>query len=158
MVTRRRRLLLQASAAVVFTSCSVLTACTWGDESPSKAAKDAPTAAIPLPPLRTVFTGDLAGIQSLPWDDAHVVSETQLDVLYVGSPVGCRQLANVRVAEATDRVTITVFEGQVQSSVNEVCRAIGENARVRVTLTQPLGQRRLFDGSTNPPTERQLVR
>lgn len=131
-------------------------ACTGRDAAPTSTSS--PSATVALPPLRTVYSGELVGLQTIPWHGARVESDTELDVLFDGSPVACRQLANVRVAEGTDRVTITVFEGQVPSRANEVCPAIAESARVRVSLTTPLGTRRVLDGSASPPVDRPITR
>lgn len=158
MVTRRRRLAFWVGVAAAFAASLMVGAYVWRDTSRSAEINKPPTTAAPLPPLRTVFNGELEGLQTLRWQEARAVSDTQLDVLYDGSPPGCRELANVRIAERPDRVTITVFEGQIPSAVNQICPAIGQNARVRVTLTAPVGNRRLFDGSANPPIERQLSR
>lgn len=131
---------------------AAMAACT--DAPRNDAVGPTPSATGPLPPLATVYQGTLRALGSVPWQEARRVGDVALDILYFGSPVECRRLANVRVAETPDHVTITVYEGMVPAKTGEVCPAIAESARVRVTLTEPLGSRRLLDGHATPPAER----
>lgn len=140
-----------AIVAVLMASAAV-TGCT--DVRRNDATGPTPSATVPLPPLATVYEGALRAVGSVPWQEARRVDDAALDILYFGSPVECRRLANVRVAETPDHVTITVYEGMVPAKAGEVCPAIAESARVRVTLTEPVGTRRLLDGHATPPAER----
>jgi hypothetical protein len=94
--------------------------------------------------------------QKITWQHAVAVDPSTVDVYFVANATGCRRLANVRVAESSTAVTITLFDGTDPSRAREVCPGVGTNARTRVPLDRPLAGRELVDGGTTPPARREL--
>lgn len=132
-----------------------LLACTSGDQPPPTASPSPSLPfVIPTPPLSVIETGNLAGVEPIPWQFAVRVDDRTLDVRYLGAPNRCRVLANVRVKESDTHITITVFMGTPPDQTADVCTTLGVPARTRVPLTSPIGERVVFDGATRPPEER----
>ena len=138
--------------------CSLaLLACTWGEPpTPTASASPSPPFVIPTPPLSAVETGDLSGVGTVPWQFATRVDARTLDIRYFGAADRCRVLANVRVQESDSEVTITVYLGTPPEHRVNTCTTLGVPARTRVPLSAPLGDRRVFDGATRPPEERDV--
>lgn len=138
-----------------------LLACTSGGEPPAPSASASPSPSlpfvIPTPPLSVVETGNLSGVGTVPWQFAVRVDDRTLDIRYIGSKDRCRVLANVRVKESASEVTITVYLGTPPDhAVNTCTSTVGIPARTRIPLASPLGDRRVIDGATRPPEERDV--
>ena len=131
-----RRLLLLAAL--------LLPACSDGVRPPVTAAPTIPAA----PALTVPRPGGLVGLDPSPWHDATYVDPWTFDVHWTAGVEECYRLSEVRVAETATTVTVTLVVGSPRPpSGTQVCRAIGVNARTRVTLTEPLRERRLVDGA-----------
>ena len=92
-----------------------------------------------------------------PWQEARLVDARTLDVYYVGNAAGCLALSDVRVTETADVVTVTLSLGMRAEVSGDSCPLGGVDARTRVTLRAPLGERRVVDGGASSPAERPVV-
>lgn len=104
--------------------------------------------AYPPAPLTTPDPRGIAFSRPLSWHDATYVDHRTVDVAFTAGVAACGRLADVRVAESADAVTITLVYGSTPLPEGTVCPAIGFNARTRVRLPHALDGRRLVDGST----------
>jgi hypothetical protein len=84
-----------------------------------------------------------------------MVGDRDLVVNYVASIERCRHLSDVRVAETTTSVTITIVEARFPGAP-ETCTLVGIDAHVRVSLRAPLDGRTLLDGALPTPGQRPL--
>jgi hypothetical protein len=127
------------------------------------ACTNEPTAAPPGPtlspepeaPLRVVSTEPAEGVAAVTWREARRVGPETLDVLYVGGKPECDLLVNVRIAESSENVTLTLFTGR-RAGDRAACAPVGQTVRTRVTLRAPLGDRPVLDGAVSPPERREV--
>lgn len=115
----------------------------------------ADAAAASAPPLRVPATGPVEQPETTPWTHAARVADGTLDLHYLEGSSECGVLAEVRVEETVDAVTVTLASGRPAGD-RDTCGLVGYSARTRITLRAPLGARRLLDGSTTPPATREL--
>lgn len=79
------------------------------------------------------------------WESVDVEDDRTLLVKYYGRVEECYGLDHVDVQYGTDEVTVTVFEGRVPGM--RACIELAVLKAVRVNLDEPLGGRKLVDGS-----------
>ena len=79
------------------------------------------------------------------FDSVDVEDERTLLVKYYGGVEECYGLDRVDVQYGRDEITVTVYEGRVPGA--DVCIEIAVYKAVRVNLDEPLGGRKIVDGS-----------
>ena len=87
----------------------------------------------------------LVGVRAQPWDSLQVLAPRRVQVTFYGGVEACYGLDRVKVRAPPERVAITVFVGRKPKA--EVCIEIAELQAVRVTLDEPVGDRKIVDGS-----------
>jgi hypothetical protein len=130
-------------------------ACTDDDGQQSPVSSGGPTAAAEDGPLRVVSTAPAVEVRATAWSYARLVAPAALDIHYLAGMPDCDLLANVRVAESAEAVTVTVFSGMPADHPRS-CGLVGVTARTRVTLRAPLGTRPVLDGHATPPAPREV--
>lgn len=105
-------------------------------------------------PLVEVERTPLRDPEPVRWQYARPAAGDAVDVYFLTG--GCVALANARVAESRDTVTVTLFQGSLPARPTRLCSAVGTEVRTRVPLRAPLGERRLLDGATTPPEPREV--
>jgi hypothetical protein len=80
------------------------------------------------------------------WESWSMVSQNELEFL-VGSGLAICQAARVHLTELADEVRVGIEVGYKAEQRNP-CQAIGTTSRVMVTLSAPLGGRRVTDANS----------
>lgn len=108
------------------------------------------------PVVREPFRGRVTDPVTVPfWSATFLPDGRTMDVAYLATDDDCRRLTEVRVAETSTAVIVTVIEATpAGQSSSYPCPSRGVTAKARVVLPHPLHGRRLLDGSTTPPEER----
>jgi hypothetical protein len=89
----------------------------------------------------------LVDVRPQPWDSSEVLGPRAVQVSFYGGVDECFGLDRVEVRGRPDRVVITVFLGRHPEA--EVCIDIAELQAVRVTLGEPVGERKIVDGNAD---------
>jgi hypothetical protein len=83
---------------------------------------------------------DLVSPRPLQWDSWRLVDPTTVEVTFLAGPADCDGV-KVTAEEAADHVTIGLLTGSLPGSGE--CRAIALTTTTQVTLSNPLGDRRV---------------
>ncbi|MGQ0466878.1 MAG: hypothetical protein ACT4QG_16335 [Sporichthyaceae bacterium] len=81
------------------------------------------------------------------WDRADVVSSKVIRVYFYGGVAPCSVLDSVKVEESADSVRITLRSGSDPAKPDAMCIQIAKYKAVDVTLSEPVGDRAIVDGS-----------
>lgn len=68
-------------------------------------------------------------------------------LIYWSGVEPCHVLDRVEVEERADEVVATIYEGAASDQQNVACIEIAMQKAVRITLDEPLGERKLVDGA-----------
>jgi hypothetical protein len=119
-----------------------------GDEPVSHDAGDDPLID-PVPDAQTVDpNAGAVGLRARPYDTATIGDDGRtITIEFVSGVEPCYVLGKVKVVESADAVTITLFEGHLESDEDVACIDIGVFKRTIVTLDDPLGSRDIVDGA-----------
>jgi hypothetical protein len=134
-------------AAVVLASCGTRSAgpAAPGPNSPVTSSPVSPgPVPSPTPRLLRPEPG-LVDVRAQPWDSSEVLGPRRVQVTFYGGVEACYGLDRVEVRERPERVAITVFLGRKPKA--EVCIDLAELQAARVTLDEPVGDRKIVDGS-----------
>jgi hypothetical protein len=96
-------------------------------------------------PIRVGLQSGLVEVHARAWDRVEVIDERTLRVLFYGGPEACVGIDHVAVSYATERVTVTLFEGKEPGA--EVCADIALSKEIQVDLDEPLAGRPILDGA-----------
>ncbi len=128
--------------------CDDMVVVPGGDEPVSHDAGDDPLID-PVPDAQTVEpNADAVGLRARPYDTATIGEDDRTITLgFVSGIEPCYVLGKVKVVETPDAVTITLFEGHLESDEDVACIDIGVFKQTIVTLDDPLGSREIVDGA-----------
>ena len=103
----------------------------------------------PVPDVQTVDPNPGAvGLRARPFDTVTIGDDGRtITVEFMSGVEPCYVLGKVKVVETADAVTITLFEGHLESDEDVACIDIGVFKRTIVTLDDPLGSREIVDGA-----------
>ena len=111
---------------------------TGGGDGP--AAEPTPSPVTPQP--------GMSDVRARPWEDVEVGSDDRtLTVAFWSGIEPCYVLDRVEVVEASETVTVTLFEGHDPADRDTACIEIGVYKSVTVKLSSPLDGRRIVDGA-----------
>jgi hypothetical protein len=118
-----------------------------GATGPDDPVTSSPTMSDPAPSPRPRLLEPepgLVDVRPQPWDSSEVLGPRTVQVTFYGGVDECFGLDRVEVRERPDRVMVTVFLGRHPEA--EVCIDLAELQAVRVTLDDPVGDRKIVDG------------
>lgn len=134
--------------AAVFAAACASPAPTGSGSDGSVSTSVPPTSGPPptqKPKILTVQPG-LQNVTPMTWIKAVPSSDgLTLTVWFWGGP--CMGIDHADVNETPDHVTVSLFQGTPPSLVGSVCPEIAMLQGVRVSLSSPLGDRKIVDGS-----------
>lgn len=81
------------------------------------------------------------------WDRADVISPAVVRIYFYGGVEPCSVLDEVLVEESGDSVRITLRSGSDPAKPDAMCIQIAKYKAVDVTLSEPVGDRMIVDGS-----------
>lgn len=81
------------------------------------------------------------------WDRADVISSKVVRIYFYGGVEPCSVLDSVKVEESGDSVRITLRAGSDPAKPDAMCIQIAKYKAVDVTLSEPVGDRMIVDGS-----------
>ena len=123
-------------ASVSYTPCP-------GDEDPAPAPADPYDGAQPVEPRP-----GMDGVAPIPFDKVVVGDDDRTLTVYFWSGVEpCYVLDHVDVEENAGAITITLFQGSDPNVTNVACIDIALLKKVTVQLDEPVGARRIVDGT-----------
>jgi len=119
-----------------------------GDEPVSHDAGDDPLID-PVPDAQVVDPDPNAvGLRARPFDSATPGDDGRtLSIDFVSGVEPCYVLGKVKVVEDDDTVTITLFEGHLDTGEDMACIDLGVFKRTTVVLDEPLADRSIVDGA-----------
>ncbi len=140
-------------AAVLFAGIAV--AATVGPDTPVtppvvSTPIQPPGAADPAPngrPRLVAPRPGMAQVRAVKWESAEPDGTRAVVVTYWSGVEPCNVLDHVTVTYRPDAVRIALHEGSDPKAAEQVCIDIGIQKSVRVALTEPLGNRRVVDGT-----------
>ncbi|MGH3941801.1 MAG: hypothetical protein ACRDTG_24870 [Pseudonocardiaceae bacterium] len=106
----------------------------------------APVATGPNWQLVTPQEGML-NVRPIPWRRVETRGARTVRVFFTSGIEPCYVLNDVTVDYRTDKVAITLHEGSDPAAQGQVCQMIAVQKAVDVTLTEPLRNRTIVDGS-----------
>jgi hypothetical protein len=152
---RRRRLPLNSTTGIIglLLAASLLSACAKnsgsspaGDGSANIGGSVPPGTGPPGKPRLVTPVPGLREVRPIRWAKAAAGSgRRSLTVAFWSGP--CSDLDHVTLAEEADRVIVTLYAGINPSGDNQPCTQAAEYRAVNVTLSSPLGNRRVVDGA-----------
>ncbi len=114
--------------------------------SPGGPDRPVDTQAAPSP---AVPVGHTLDPRKVPWSSATPgEGGRSLDVVWWSGVEPCHVLDRVEVDERTDKVIVTLYEGQDRRSPDAVCIEIAIQKTTKVELRSPLGDRQVVDGAS----------
>jgi hypothetical protein len=91
---------------------------------------------------------DAVGLHARPFDSATVGDDDRTIVIdFVSGVEPCYVLGRVDVEEGPRAVTVTLFEGHLDTGEDVACIDLGVFKRTTVTLAEPLDGRKVVDGA-----------
>lgn len=92
----------------------------------------------------------MTDVKPIPWEGLEVSDDgTTLTLLFVSGVEPCYVLDHVAVDEGRKTVVVTLFEGRDPAHPDAACIEIAVNKAVEVSLEEPLGTRKVVDGTGN---------
>jgi hypothetical protein len=91
----------------------------------------------------------MADVHPVTWEKADARTPTSLRVRFWGGVEPCYVLDSVRVAYKAKTVVVTLFSGSDPARPDVACIDIAKAMAVDVKLSEPLGGRKVVDGSPN---------
>lgn len=103
----------------------------------------------PVPDAQIVDPNpDAVGLRARPFDGASVGDDGRtITIDFVSGVEPCYVLGRIDVDEGRDAVTITLFEGHIDTGEDVACIDLGVLKRTTVTLDGPVGDRTIVDGA-----------
>jgi hypothetical protein len=99
-------------------------------------------------PTPVTPVGNTLGTHKTKWISATPSADGRsLRLVWWSGVEPCTVLDRVEVAESTDKVVVTLYEGQDRRHPDAVCIAMAIQKTTTVTLSAPLGSRRVVDGA-----------
>jgi hypothetical protein len=87
-------------------------------------------------------------VKPVPWNGVEVSNGGRtLTLLFVSGVEPCYVLDHVAVEEGRNEVTVTLYEGRDPAHPDAACIEIALNKAVQVVLDDPLGGRKVIDGT-----------
>ena len=128
--------------------CDDMVVVPGGDEPVSHDAGDDPLVD-PAPDAQTVDPNpDAVDLRARPYDTATIGDDGRtIAIDFVSGVEPCYVLGKIKVVETDDAVTITLYEGHLESGEDVACIDIGVFKRTTVTLGEELGNREIVDGA-----------
>ncbi len=91
--------------------------------------------------------GGMRGLRTVAWKSFVPRGRSAIDVRFWSGVEPCNVLDHVDVEENGDRVVVTLFEGSDPAAEDVACIELALLKVVRVELDQPLGSRKVVDGT-----------
>lgn len=89
----------------------------------------------------------MENVHRVTWREARLINERTVRIHFESGVAPCSVLDRVEVAYQPSTVVITLFEGNDPAFRNMACIMIAQFKAVDVNLDEPLGGRRVVDGS-----------
>jgi hypothetical protein len=86
-------------------------------------------------------------VRPIRWQSVRSVDARTLMIRFTSGVEPCYVLDHVDVEYGREHVAVTLFEGHDPGAGDVACIEIAELKRVRVELSEPLGNRRIVDGA-----------
>jgi len=89
----------------------------------------------------------MINVQPIAWQQAEVLDSRTVRVLFSSGVEPCYVLDHITVDYTADEVVITLYQGTAPEAANTVCIQIAEEKATMVTLSEPIADRAIVDGS-----------
>jgi hypothetical protein len=132
--------LLRLAAAVALAVAAAACSTTAGSDPDSGSTAARPRPSGSATPQTMTSRDDLVSPTPVKWDTWRLVDPTTVEVTFLTGPADCYGV-KVVTEESRDQVTISLLTGALPGSGE--CRAIALMTTTRVTLSRPLGDRKV---------------
>ncbi|HVF53754.1 MAG TPA: hypothetical protein VNC78_09145 [Actinomycetota bacterium] len=154
---KSRLVVLMLLSALLVGACGDASTSVGGlnPDTPTSGAPDSPVSSTPDPhatpepgrPQRVYERDGLVDVMPRIWDKAKQTGPRSLDLVFYSGVEECYGVDHIEVDYGNDSITVTLFEGRVETA--ETCIEIAVQKVIAVELDQPIRGRAIHDGA--PP-------